>query len=112
MNKTEANNQRREAEASNAENEDVARLEAQLAEAVAAENFFNTASGKLFVELANKQINRILNEITSDKYRDDLPGYNFALSDLKAYKKILRLMQAAASPQRKKLIQERLDNGE
>jgi len=105
-------NQQRETEAGNADNEEIARLEQQLAEAVAAENFFETASGKLFTELASKQVNKLLNDITSDKFRDDLAGYNNALSDLKAYKKMLRLMQVAASPQRKAKIQERLDNGE
>lgn len=110
MDKTQLNNQQREAEAGNAENEDIARLEQQLAEAVAAENFFETASGKLFLELANKEINRLLNDITSDKFRSDHEGYNNALADLKAYKKILRLMQVAGSPIRKQKIQERIDN--
>lgn len=112
MNQAEINNQQREREAGNAENEEIARLEEQLAEAVAAEQFFDTASGKLFVKLANMEVNRLLNDITSEKYRDDLAGYNNALSDLKAYKKILRLMQVAGSPIRRAKIQERLDNGE
>ena len=112
MDKTQLNNQQREAEAGNPESEEIAILEEQLAEAVAAENFFETASGKLFVKLANKEVNRLVNDITSDKFRDDLSGYNAALSDLKAYKKILRLMQVAGSPVRKAKIQERLDDGE
>lgn len=105
-------NQQRELEASNPENEEIAKLEEQLREAAAAENFFETATGKLFTQLATEEVNRILKDITSDKYRQDLPGYNNALSDLNAYKKILRKMQVAASPIRKAKLQERLDNGE
>jgi len=105
-------NQQRELEASNPENEEIAKLEEQLREAAAAENFFETATGKLFTQLATEEVNRILKDITSDKYRNDLPGYNNALSDLNAYKKILRKMQVAASPIRKAKLQERLDNGE
>jgi hypothetical protein len=104
-------NQQREQEASNPETEEVARLEEQLSEAVAAEQFFETASGKIWTKLATKEVNRLINDITSEKYRDDLQGYNNALSDLKAYKKMLRLMQVAGSPVRKAKIQERLDNG-
>lgn len=105
-------NQQRELDASNPESEEVAKLEEQLREAVAAENFFETATGKLFTKLATEEVNRILKDITSDKYREDLPGYNNALADLNAYKKILRKMQVAASPVRKAKLQERLDNGE
>jgi hypothetical protein len=105
-------NQQRELDASNPESEEVAKLEEQLREAVAAENFFETATGKLFTQLVTEEVNRILKDITSDKYREDLPGYNNALSDLNAYKKILRKMQVAASPVRKAKLQERLDNGE
>ena len=102
-------NQQRELEASNPESEERQKLEEQLQEAVAAENFFETATGKLFTKLATEEVNRILKEITSDKFRNDLPGYNNALSDLNAYKKILRKMQVAASPVRKAKLQERLD---
>ena len=105
-------NQQRELDASNPESEEVAKLEEQLREAVAAENFFETATGKLFTKLATEEVNRILKDITSDKYREDLPGYNNALADLNAYKKILRKMQVAASPVRKAKLQERLDNVE
>lgn len=105
------NNQQKELEASNPQAEEIAILEDQLREAIAAEEFFNTASGKLWVKIATKEIDRIVKEITSDKYRDDLPGYNNALSDLNAYRKQLRMMQIAGSPVRKAKIQERLDDG-
>ena len=103
-------NRQRELEASNPETQEIEKLEEQLREAVAAENFFEQASGKLFKELAQKRINLIIKEITSDKYRKDITGYNNALADLNAYKYMLRAMQVAASPQRKAKIQEKLDN--
>lgn len=105
-------NQQREAEASNPVSQEIEVFEEQLREAVAAENFFETATGKLFHKLATAEITRLVNDVTSDKYRDDLQGYNNALSDLKAYKRILRKMQVAGSPVRKAKLQERLDNGE
>ena len=104
-------NKQREAEALNPQTQETALLEEQLREAVAAESFFDTATGKLFQKLATAEITRIVNDVTSDKYRKDLVGYNLAIADLNAYKKILRKMQVAASPQRKAKIQERLDNG-
>lgn len=103
-------NRQRELEASNPETEEIEKLEEQLRETMAAENFFEQASGKLFVQLATKKINLIVKEITSDKYRKDITGYNNALSDLNAYKHMLRSMQVAASPQRKRKLQEKLDN--
>ena len=103
-------NRQRELEASNPQAEEVEKLEEQLREAVAAENFFEQASGKLFKELAQKKINMIIKDITSDKFRKDITGYNNALADLNAYKYMLRAMQVAASPQRKAKIQEKLDN--
>lgn len=102
-------NKQREAEASNPENNEIAILEEQLREAVAAENFMETATGKLWTKLATMEITRITRDITSDKYRKDHVGYNLALSDLLAYKTILRKMQVAGLPQRKAKIQERLD---
>lgn len=103
-------NRQRELEASNPETVEIEKLEEQLREAVAAENFFEQASGKLFKELAQKKINLIIKDITSDKYRKDITGYNNALADLNAYKYMLRAMQVAASPQRKAKLQEKLDN--
>ena len=102
-------NQERELAASNPETEEVEKLEEQLREAVAAENFFQQATGKLFTQLATKKINLIIKDITSDKYRKDITGYNNALADLNAYKHMLKAMQVAASPQRKRKIQEKLD---
>lgn len=103
-------NRQRELEASNPQAQETEKLEEQLREAVAAENFFEQASGKLFKELAQKKINLIIKDITSDKYRKDITGYNNALADLNAYKHMLRAMQVAASPQRKAKIVEKLDN--
>ena len=103
-------NRQRELEASNPQAAEVEKLEEQLREAVAAENFFEQASGKLFKELAQKKINLIIKDITSDKFRKDITGYNNALADLNAYKYMLKAMQVAGSPQRKAKIQEKLDN--
>ena len=101
-------NQQRELAASNPETEEVERLEDQLREAAAAEQFFEQATGKLFVQLATKKINLIIKDITSDKYRKDITGYNNALADLNAYKHMLKAMQVAASPQRKAKIRQKL----
>ena len=101
-------NHQRELEASNPETEEVEKLEEQLREAVAAEQFFEQATGKLFTQLATKKINLIIKDITSDKYRKDITGYNNALADLNAYKHMLKAMQVAASPQRKAKIRQKL----
>lgn len=96
----------------NQQDQEIARLEEQLREVIAAENFFETGSGKLFQQLASAKINYHLNEITSGKFRKDLVGYNNALSDMNAYKQMLKAMQVAASPLRKQKILERLDEDE
>jgi len=101
-------NRQRELEASNPETEEIEKLQDQLREAVAAEAFFDQASGKLFKELAQKKINLIIKDITSDKYRKDITGYNNALADLNAYKYMLKAMQVAGSPQRKAKIRQKL----
>jgi hypothetical protein len=102
-------NHQREQEALNQPNRETEIYEEQLREAVAAEGFFDTASGKLWVKLATAEITRITREITSEKYRKDQVGYNIALSDLLAYKRILKMMQVAASPQRKAKLIEKLE---
>ena len=102
-------NKQRELESRNPEDDERARLEEQLREAVAAENFFDTSTGKLWTKLATTEINMILKDITSDKYRENIVGYNNALSDLNAYKKMLHKMQVAGSIQRKNKILDRLD---
>lgn len=103
-------NHQREQEALNSpEQQERSLLEEQLNEAIAAEHFPETATGKLWIKLATMEITRITREITSDKYRKDFNGYNLALSDLLAYKTILRKMQVAGHPQRRAKIEERLD---
>lgn len=88
------------------------KLEQQLNEAASAERFFESATGKLWTQIVTEEITKIVKDITSEKYRKDQLGYNLALSDLLAYKKILRKLQVAASPQRRQKIQERLDGGQ
>jgi prefoldin subunit 5 len=107
-----ADNQQREQEALNQPSKEVEELEEQLREVALAEQFLESATGKLFVKLATVEINSIVKDITSDKYRRDLTGYNNALADLNAYKKMLRKFQVAASPIRKDKLQERLDEKE
>lgn len=108
-------NQQREQEALNSqEQQERSLLEEQLNEAIAAAQFPETAPGKLWIKLATQEITRLTREITSEKYRKDHVGYNNALSDLLAYKTILRKMQVAGAPQRREKIEERLEqeNGE
>lgn len=102
-------NSQREQEALNPQSQEIAQLEEQLREAIAAEDFFNTASGKLFVKVATSVITQITRDITSDKYRTNHVGYGLALSDLHAYQNILKRMQVAASPQRRAKLDERLE---
>lgn len=84
--------------------EDIIKLETQLAEVLAAEKFPETESGRLWMQLATAQINRAVKDITSDKYEKDHMGYLKRLSDLQAYKNMVKAMQIAASPVRKAKI--------
>lgn len=88
-------------------------LEHQLKEALAAEDFFNLASGKLFQELATRKINYFTKQILSDKFDKDHVGFVNTKAELNAYKTLLHMMQVAASPDRKNRLRERLgrDNG-
>lgn len=88
---------------------EIAKLESQLAEVVAAESFFESKAGRLFVDLANKKINTILKDITSDKYLEDHQGYVNAISQLNAYKTLLDMMGVAKSPKRRQKLEERLE---
>ena len=103
-------NKQRELEASNPETEELEKAEEQLREVLAAENFFEMSSGKLFTKVANMKINLLIKDITSDKYRTNITGYNNALSDLNAYRHILKSMQVAGNPTRKAKLQEKLDH--
>lgn len=87
---------------------EIVRLEGQLREVATAENFPETDSGRLWLQLATAEINSALKDITSDKYEKDHTGYVKRLADLQAYKKMIRKMQVAASPIRKQKIQEAL----
>jgi hypothetical protein len=93
----------------------IADLERQLREVASASSFFDSDVGRIWTQLATAEITRITREITSEKYRKDHVGYNLALSDLMAYKNILKKMQLAASPVRADKINEKLEtleNGE
>jgi hypothetical protein len=99
----------------NPQAERLAQLEAQLREAAAAENFFETASGRLAVEIATIEINKLVQDICSDKYLKDHVGYVNAVSALRARKDWLRRLQVAKAPARVAKINERInhfENGE
>ena len=89
--------------------QELTKLQQQLNEALAASEFFETEPGRLWAALATAKITKITRDITSDKYRKDLTGYNIALSDLQAYKHMLKEMQVAGSEIRIKKIKEKLD---
>lgn len=86
--------------------EEIAKLEKQLAEVLAAEEFPKTESGRLWLQLATAEINKALKDITSDKYEKDHMGYLKRLADLQAYKNMVKRMQLAGSPVRKQKIVE------
>lgn len=88
----------------------LAELESQLRECAAAENFFETGSGKLIVELFTKNITRITRDVASQKYLKDFQGYQLAVLELGVYSKILRSIQVAAAPQRRQIINEKIEN--
>lgn len=84
------------------------KLEQHLHEVAVAENFPQTETGRLWLEFATAEINRILADITSNKYEKDHTGYIKRLADLQAYKKMVLKMQLAASPVRKQKLQDAL----
>jgi hypothetical protein len=86
----------------------IQQLEQQLSECLIARGGLEDDFGRLIVELFTVEITRITRDITSDKYRKDLMGYNNALSDLLAYKKILRKLQVAAHPERERKLREKI----
>lgn len=88
---------------------EISLLEQQLRESIDAENFFQTNSGVLWQRLAQLEITRAVNDVTSDKYEKDHTGYIKRLADIQAYKTLLRKMHVAAAPARREKIIERLD---
>lgn len=94
------------------ENQDkqLAELEHQLRNSIAAEEFFKTEPGRLFTELATKKINQLNKAIISDKFLKDHSGYVNAVCELRAYKEMLRRLQLQASPALRGKIDERLED--
>lgn len=84
-------------------------LESQLRECAAAENFFETGSGKLITKLFTDNITRLTRKIASDKYLKDFQGYQLAVLELGVYSKILKSLQVAAAPQRQRIVKQKLD---
>ena len=89
--------------------QELLQLEQQLSEAIAAENFFDTASGKLIIELINKRVNISLAKITSDKFDKDHMGFVNEKNWMNANKRLLRELQVAAHPARREKLKERLE---
>lgn len=79
-------------------------LQKEIAESVAAEEFFETASGKLFRTLAETAINANIAKITSGEFIKDHQGYINSLAELNAYRKILNIMTLKSSPERREHI--------
>lgn len=84
-------------------------LRQQLNEAIAADEFFESAAGKLIVKLITHRVTISTRTITSDKFKNDHAGYVNELAWLNANKQLLRELQVAASPQRKAKIREKLE---
>lgn len=83
-------------------------LQQQLSETITAQSFFKQDTGRLWEQLATKEINRLIKDITSEKYERDLEGYNLANTELRVWRTMLRKMQVAASPVRRAKLEERL----
>lgn len=88
--------------------QEIALLEQQLSEANAADNFFETASGKLITQLISKRITLSVDKLTSDKFLRNHKGYVTELAWLNANKRLLRELQVASAPQRVEKIKEKL----
>lgn len=92
------------------EQQQIAVLEQHLSQANAAENFFETSAGRLSVELATVEINKLIKDICSDKFLKDHIGYVNAVCQLMARKDWLKRIQIAASPIRKnKVLQKKAE---
>lgn len=85
-----------------------AQLQQLLSEAITAERFFEQDTGRLWKQLATTEIDRLVKDITSDKYLKDHTGYVNANIELGVWRKMLRKMQIAASPERVAKIKERM----
>lgn len=90
--------------------QEIARLEAQLNESAAAERFFETASGKLIVEIISREVTRLTRDLVSDKFIKDHTGYINCLAEVRAWQGLLKRLQIAAHPTRRNKLQERLDD--
>ena len=93
----------------NQSEQEIAQLQQLLNETLTAEEFFTTPVGELWTRLATAEINRLVKDITSDKYLKDHTGYVNANIELGVWRKMLRKLHVASSPIRKAKIKERLD---
>lgn len=91
------------------QDQEIANLERQLSEAVAASGFFELEVGRLFQRLATLKINKYTRDILSDKYDNDHRGYNNAKSHINAYQDMLKMMQRAGRAEVRDTLKERLN---
>lgn len=84
------------------------KLELQLREAIAAENFFETASGKLTTQILTQEITKLTKRILSTEFLKDHVGYVNCLCELNANRNLLKRLQVGGSPVRKAKILEKL----
>ena len=72
--------------------------ESALRDSINAEKFFETNVGLLFTRYAEIFIQSCLKDILSNKYDKDHQGFLARKAEMSAYQKMLRKMQATASP--------------
>lgn len=94
------------------DDQELTKLQLQLNEALVARGGLDDSFGVLLVELFSKHITKLTRDVTSDKFRKDHVGYNNALSDINAYRTILRDLQVLGHPARIKKLKEKLDSRE
>lgn len=88
------------------QNQKIVELEAKLKEAITADQFLDSNTGKLWMEVASTEVASAIKDITSDKYEKDHVGYIKRLADLQSYQRIMKKMTQLASPERRKKIKE------
>lgn len=92
------------------EQRQLVQLQSLLSETLAAERFFETASGRLIEQLINKRVNISLRKLTGEDFLKDHTGFVNENAWLRANQRLLRELQVAASPVRRDKLVERIEN--
>lgn len=90
----------------------IQQLQRQLRESARASGFLESDTGRIAVELAIAEIDKIVKDVCSVKYLKDHMGYVNAISSLHARQDWLKRLQVAGSPIRVAKIKEALDGAE